>query len=61
MVVVVAVVAAADEGRDKALAEWAGLPPGQAVTVFARHVDIVNHTVLDCLAPAGLAPSVGRV
>lgn len=61
MVVVVAVVAAADEGRDKALAEWAGLPPGRAAIVSVRRAAIVSHTVLDCLAPAGLAPSVGRV
>jgi hypothetical protein len=57
---VVVAAAALDEGKDKARDAWEGQPPGRAVSVFARPVDIASRTLLGCPAPAKLAPSVAQ-
>jgi hypothetical protein len=58
--VVVVAAAAPDEGRDKAPDGWAVQPPGQAASVSARRVDIVNRTFPDYPVPKSNAQNVAR-
>ena len=58
--VVAVVVVAADGGRDKALDEWGGQPPGRAVSAFARRVGIESRTSRGNLARKNNAQNAAR-